>query len=206
MPLDFWRVPTILGVMACSALTLFAAAVFVSILIRRGTSRGTTAVLIAALGCLTIGGAAAIRATSLSIARSLEVDVKYVDPGPAGYIAPLVFATFLFVVGERLLGRRWIDRRSTLYYAWIVAFTVLNVVNYCPSGWCETIGFPSTWRAWSDSILMLGDGDIVQILTQRVRPVVAAVLNLFVFVGVAHLLTRTRRLDAEELPVKSSRG
>jgi hypothetical protein len=196
MNLEFWRVPTILGVMACSALTLFAAAVFVSIVIRRGTSRGTTAVLIAALGCLTIGGAAAIRATSLSIARALEVDVKYVDPGPAGYIAPLVFAAFLLVVGEWLLGRRWRDRRAALYCACVLAFTALNVVNYCPSGWCETIGFPFAWREWSDAMLVFEAPDIVQVLMESVGPAVAALVDLCVFVGVARVLTRKRRPGA----------
>ena len=54
MTLDVWRVPTVLGVMACSALVLFASAVIVSIVSRRASSRWPTTVL-TALGCLVIG-------------------------------------------------------------------------------------------------------------------------------------------------------
>ena len=197
MALEFWPVPATLGVTACSTLALFGAVVFVSIAIRRGTSRRATAVLVAGLGCLAIGGAAATRVTSLYLARSVEVDVRYVDPGPVGYIAPLVLAGFFFVVGDWLLGRRWTGHRSVRYFACVVVFTALNVVNYCPSGWCETIGLPFPWRVWSDSMLILGDPDIVQVVTERVAPVVAALLDLCVFGVVARAVTRRRRLNPE---------
>jgi hypothetical protein len=195
MPPDIWRVPTVLAVAACAALALFATAVFASITIRRGCSRPRTTVLIVGLTSLAFCGAVAIRTTASQIARTLEVNVKYVDPGLVGYFAPPIFAGFIFLVGNRLLGRRWIGCRALLYCAWVVAFTALNVVNYCSPGWCETIGFPLTWWAWSDSMLVLADDDILNVLRERVVPVIATLVNLFVFVAVARVLARARFVD-----------
>jgi len=75
------------------------------------------------------------------------------------------------------------------------AFTALNVVNYCSPGWCATIGFPFPWLTWSDSILTFGDSSVMQTLavTDNAAAVVAALLDLFVFVAVARLIGRNSR-------------
>jgi hypothetical protein len=105
-----------------------------------------------------------------------------------------------------LLDRRWTERRALLFYIWVAAFTALNVVNYCSPGWCETIGFPFAWRAWSDSILMLEDRDFGQVVMEKVGPAVAALLDLFAFVTVARVVTSTRRPEADRHPGGPSSG
>jgi hypothetical protein len=138
-----WRIPTLFGVMACSALLLFAAGVVGSVVTHRRHSAafklGTGALLVL-LAVLTV---IAVRATAVVIARSLEVSVIYVDPGPLGYVAPLTFAAFALAAGRRLLSEAWTGRRAVLFYGWLLGFTAANVVNRCSPGWCATVGFPS---------------------------------------------------------------
>jgi len=74
-----------------------------------------------------------------------------------------------------------------------VTFTTLNVINYCSPGWCETIGFPFPWRAWSDSILTFGEPDLAHVAIERAVPAIAALVDLFAFVAVAVVLARRLR-------------
>jgi hypothetical protein len=186
-----WRVPTLFGLMACSALLLFTAGVVRSVIIRRRPSAiykvGTGAVLV----LLAILTAVAIRATAALIARSLAINVTYVNPGPLGYLAPVLFAAFAFAVGKRMLGDAWAGRRALLFYGWLLGFTAANVVNRCSPGWCATVGFPFTWYAWSDVILTFGDDSFGNFIDAFGKPV-SAVLNLFTFVAVATVLMRVR--------------
>jgi hypothetical protein len=92
--------------------------------------------------------------------------------------------------GDRFLQRTWTDRRALVFCGWLVTFTALNLVNYCSPGWCETIGFPLPWRAWSDSILTFGDPDLVDASIERAASAIAALVDVCVFVGVARVLTR----------------
>ena len=190
---DVWRVPTILGVMACSALALFAAAVIGSMVIRRRNALATTVAVIASVGVLATVPAIGMRMTAARIAESVGIDVMYIDPGVAGYFAPPLFAAFAFLVGDRVLDRRWTDRRALLFCVWVVTFTTLNVINYCSPGWCETIGFPFPWRAWSDSILTFGEPDLVHVAIERAVPATAALVDLFAFVAVPVVLARRLR-------------
>jgi hypothetical protein len=102
-----WRVPTLFGLMACSALLLFTAGVVGSLITRRQPSTiykvGTGAVLV----LLAISTAIVVRATATLIARSLGVDVTYVNPSLLGHLAPAAFAAFAFAVGKRMLGDAW---------------------------------------------------------------------------------------------------
>ena len=181
-----WRVPTVLGVIASSALVLFAAMVVGSLVIRARKSTATAALAIAILAVATI------RRTAWQVARAFPVDVMHVNPGLVGYLAPLLFATFAFITGDRVLNRGWTNRRALLFGAWIIAFTALNVVNYCSPGWCQIIGFPFPWSTWSDSMLTFGDPSPVRAVIDRAAPAVAALLDLLAFVAVARLIGRDR--------------
>jgi hypothetical protein len=196
---DIWRVPTMLGVMACSTLVLLAATVIAALVVRRRRSLRTTIAVLPSLGLLVIGTIIATRMTAARIARSLDIGLMYIDPGLAGYLAPPMIAAFVFLVGDRVLDRQWTDRRALLFFAWVVAFIALNVINYCSPGWCETIGFPFAWRYWSDAILTFGDRDLmlVQAIVDIARPVIAALLDLLVFIVVARVLTSRRSPETD---------
>jgi hypothetical protein len=186
-----WRVPTLFGLMACSALLLFAAGVAGSVIIRRRPSaiyKVGTGVVLVLLAILT---AVAIRATATLVARSLGINLTYVNPGPLSYLAPAAFAAFAFAVGQRMLAEAWAGRRALLFYGWLLGFTAANVVNRCSPGWCMAVGFPFTWYGWSDSMMTFGDGGF-QNLIDAIGEVISAVLNLVTFVAVASLLMRVR--------------
>ena len=197
---DVWRVPTVLGVIAFSVLVLFAGVVVASIVIRSRKSATTIALAIAVLALLAFVAMAAIRATAWQVARALPIDVAYVDPGFCGYLAPLLFAAFAFITGERVLNRAWTNRRALLFCTWVIAFTALNVVNYCSPGWCQIIGFPFPWSTWSDSILTFGNPSLMRVIIERAAPAVAALLDLLAFVAVAWLIGRRSRLEVARVP------
>jgi len=69
---DVWRVPTILGVMAGSALALFAAAVIGSMVIRTRNALATTVAVIASVGVLATFPAIGMRMTAARIAESTD--------------------------------------------------------------------------------------------------------------------------------------
>ncbi len=191
MEAHVWRVPTLFGVMACSALLLFAAGVVGSVITRRRPSTtykvGTAVVLV----LLAVLAAIAVRAAAVLIARSLEISVTDVDPGPLGYLAPPTLAAFAFAVGRRMLRGAWAGRPALLFYAWLLGFTAANVVNRCSPGWCATVGFPFAWYAWSDALVTFGDdrfGDFID----TAGKVIGAVVNAITFVAVASVLTRGR--------------
>jgi hypothetical protein len=177
--------------MACSALALFAAAVCASII--TGKRRSIRATLISGgfIVLIAIAAAMALRMTAASIARSLGVRFEDFQPGPAAYIAPLVFAGFAFAVGRRMLHGTWTNLRAALFYLWLFVFTATNVVNRCSPGFCETIGFPFPWQYWSDDIFLGPDAwfwDVAALFGQ----LLAAGLNLATFVLVSQVLTRVR--------------
>ena len=177
-----WRVPIVLGVMAAASLLLFAAAVMASMIIRH-RSTATKLAAVALLSLLVIVTGIAIRSTALAIARRLDISVTDVDPGPLGYLAPVMFAGFVWMVGKRVL-HEWRPSRSALhYYAWVLVFTAANMVNQCQPGWCATIGFPFAWQSWSDAIFN----------DDSFRPMmngIGAVLDLVAFAAVAALIAR----------------
>jgi hypothetical protein len=147
-----WRIPTLLAVMACSMLLLFAAGVAASNARRRVRS---VRVALATLSLLVLLSAVAIRMTATLIARELEISASHIDPGPIGYFAPAMFAAFAYAVARRTLQGAWTSRSALLFYLWLMVFTAANIVNRCTPGWCETIGFPFAWRSWSDAIFEL---------------------------------------------------
>jgi ribosomal protein S18 acetylase RimI-like enzyme len=187
-----WRIPTLFGVMAGSALLLFAAGVAGSVVTRRRHSATHKLATGAVLGLLAVLGGIAVRATAAMIARSLEIHVMYVDPGPLGYLAPIAFAAFAFAVAHRLFGEAWTGWRAVLFYGWLVGFTAANVLNRCSPGWCATVGFPFTWYASSDAILTLGDAGLGYLIdrVEMIGRSIGAVLNLFVFVAVTVVVAR----------------
>jgi hypothetical protein len=184
-----WRVPTLLGAMAVSSLVLFVACVVRACVTRRHPSIGVRAGTGALLGLLAVGGAVGLRAIAAQLAQSLEIDIAYVGPGALGYLAPLLFAAGVFALGGSLLRGRWGSRRALFFYAWLLAFTLANVINRCSPGWCETIGLPFAWRSWSDSVVTIGDGR-VSLWLSGIASVVAAAMNLVIFAAVAGALTR----------------
>ena len=180
-----WLIPTLLAVMAASALVLFAAAVVVSTAVRRRPSPATKLAATAVLLLTVFLSVAGIRRTATRIAATLDISVRYVDPGALGYLGFLFFGGFAFLVARRVLGDAWSRPSSLLFYVWLLAFTAVNIVNRCTPGWCETIGFPFTWRSWSDAI---GPGEEFRTFTDSL----GAILNLLVFAGVAAVLARVR--------------
>jgi hypothetical protein len=102
-----WRVPMEEGVMACSALALFAAIVCASNITVRRRSIGATLISGGFIALIALAGAVALRMTSATIARSLGVRFEDFQPGPAAHIAPLVFAGFAFAVGKHMLQGTW---------------------------------------------------------------------------------------------------
>lgn len=180
-----WRIPTVLGVMACSALVLFAAGVVGSALTRRPQSVSSRLAMTTVLSLLALITAVGLRVTVTLVARTHDISVRYVDPGPIGYVAPAMFAGFAFVVAKGMLRDAWTSPSALLFYAWLLGFTAANIINRCQPGWCGTIGFPFTWQSWSD--VFLSDGGF-----RRLMEVVGAVLNLVTFVAVAGVLTRIR--------------
>jgi hypothetical protein len=120
------------------------------------------------------------------------VSFEFFQPGPAAYIAPMVFAAFAFAVGKRTLHGTWTNLRAALFYLWLFVFTAANVVNRCSPGFCEAIGFPLPWQYWSDDIFLNPPNewfwDVVALLGQ----LLAAGLNLATFVLVSRALTRVR--------------
>jgi hypothetical protein len=148
---------------------------------------GTAVVLV----LLAVFTAIAVRAAAALIARSLEISVTHVDPGPIGYLAPTSFAAFAFAVGQRLLGGAWAGRPALLFYAWLLGFTAANVVNRCSPGWCATVGFPFAWYAWSDALVTFGS-ERFEYLIDTIGEIIGAGVNLLTFVVVASVLTRGR--------------
>ena len=184
-----WRVPTLLGVMAASALLLFAAGVLGAAITRRRPSitvRVGTGVVVVLLA---VGAAIVLSVTATQVARSLDISLAYVEPELPGYLAPGMFAAFAFAVGNWMLKGAWTSRRAQLFYAWLFGFTLANVINRCSPGWCETIGFPLAWRSWSDSIITFGDGHVSTWMAASGQ-ILGAVVNLFTFAAVAGVLTR----------------
>ena len=137
--LYLWRIPTLLAVTAASALALFAAGVAGAHVVRRRPSFGVTAGTGMFLVLLAIGAALGLRATAAWIADSLDVDPVHVAPGRLGYLAPMLFAAFAFVLGNRMLRGQWTSRRALLFHVWLLGFTAANIINRCSPGWCETI-------------------------------------------------------------------
>lgn len=177
-----WRVPIVLGVMASASVLLFAAAVMAST-ITRHRSTATKLAAVTLLSLLVIVTGIAIRSTVWATARRLDVSVTHVDPSPLGYLAPVMFAGFVWMVGQRLFHDWRPSRSALLYYAWVLLFTASNTVNRCQPGWCATIGFPFAWQSWSDVILN----------DDSFRPMMnglGAVLDLVAFVAVAMLIAR----------------
>jgi hypothetical protein len=199
MPFYIWRVPTMLGVMACSTVVLLVAAVMAALVIRRGRALGTTIAVITILGVLVSATVAATRLTAMRISSAMDISFRYVDPGIVGYLAPPVCATFFFLVGERLLDREWTGRRALLFFLWTVGFVALNVINYCSPGWCETIGFLFPWLTWSDSILTFDEPymRLVDAVVDIGGSLLAAALDLLLFVAVAGLLTHRRSPESD---------
>jgi len=184
-----WRVPTLLGVMAVSALLLFAAVVMSAVLIRRRPSISMKAGIGVVLVLLAVFAAVVLRESARQLARSLDINLAYVEPGLLGYLAPMMFAAFAFAVGSIVLKGAWTTRRALLFYVWLVGFTVANVINRCSPGWCATIGFPFAWQSWGDAILTFGDGHIATWF-EAIGQAVAVALNLSTFAAVAGLVTR----------------
>lgn len=185
---DIWRIPTTLAVMAVAAIALFAGAVGLALIGRR-CSRARVAAIAVVGGGLVALSVFAIRATAARVADTLGVSAVFVDPGPPGYAAPVLFAGFLLATASRMLDRTWTGLPAALFYAWAVVFTALNIVNYCSPGWCETIGFPLPWSRWSDAILTFNDEPVSR--GQMLAVAIASTLvNLAAFVFVARLLRR----------------
>ena len=177
------------GVMAAFALLLFAGAVLVSTITWR--TLNTRFLAAAILASAAIAAAIGIRSAAARIARALEIDVAYVDPGLLGYLAPPLFAAFAFVVGRLALKGAWTGRPALLFYVWLLIFTATNIINFCSSGWCGTFGFPLTWYAWSDLIFSF-DNDHFSHVRELAGHVTGGVLNLLTFVVVALLLGHLR--------------
>jgi hypothetical protein len=192
MPYHLWRIPPVLGVMACCALLLFAAAVSLWLGVRRRSTiaRITGAVI---FGLLVVLTRLPITAMAAEIARYYQVDFVYARPSRLWYLLPALFACFAFMVGRWVLDDRWISRRALLFYAWLVAFTGANVVNTCTPGWCGRIGLPFPWDTWSDAILT-GPADRLSEFMSAAFVVFAAVADLSTFLLVAALLVRPRLL------------
>jgi hypothetical protein len=180
-----WRVPALLGVMACAAVLLFAVKALAAILLRRRSSTLRLIAAAATLGVVTLLSFFALRATAIAIARDLEVSVALVEPGRLAYLAPLLFAAFLWSVGRWVLGSSWTSRSALLYYAWVLIFTAANTIDRCSPGWCTTIGFPFPWQTWSDVLFDAGG-------FRQVMDAVGSALDLLVFMGVAVVITRAR--------------
>jgi hypothetical protein len=185
-----WRVPTLVGIMACGALVLFAGAVVASNVTRRGASKVTRLAIAVVLALLAVVTGMAIRTAAWRFSRALDLDVAHVDPGPLGYLAPVMFATFAWMVGKRLLHHSWASRSALLYYVWLVAFTAVNTVNRCSPGWCTTVGFPFAWQSWSDAIFVPEHENVRAFLDAM-----GVVLNLATFVAVAAVITRNVRVS-----------
>lgn len=181
-----WRVPIVTGVMAGSALLQFAAAVAASLILRRRSSRNATVLAAAVFIALLVACGVAIRATATHVARAVQIDVGYFDPGPLGYVAPSLFALLAWELGNRLLRGAWTSGPAFLYYTWFLLFTAANTINYCSPGWCMTMGFPFAWHFWSDAIF---DVEGAQDFT-RVLEVTGAIVDLTTFVAVAILCGR----------------
>ncbi len=186
-----WRIPTLFGVMAGSALLLFAAGVVRSAMTRRRRSISMRVGTGATLVILAISAAIAIRLTATQVAHSLGINLTQVEPGPLAYLVPVMFAAFAFALGNWVLNAAWTSRRALLFYLWLVGFTFANVINHCSPGWCTTIGFPFTWHSWSDATLTFADGNVITWMT-AIGQVLGAVLNLLMFAAVASVLARVR--------------
>jgi hypothetical protein len=131
MPGYVWRVPTLLAVMALSALVLFTAGVITSVMIRRRRSTGATLCTGGILVLLAICGAIVLRTTAGRAAHVLDVNVRYVDPGLPGYVGPPLFATFAFAVGGWTLNGAWTSRRALRFYLWLLVCT--SVMSSTPA-------------------------------------------------------------------------
>ena len=194
-----WRVPVLFGIIACSALVLFATSVIGSIAIRR--RRSILSVLAAAVTLTSLATVAAIalRASAVRIARTHEISVSYIDPGAIGYVTPVLFAGFAFIIGRWALNGEWTSRSALLFYLWLLAFTVANVVNRCAPGWCAAFGFPFAWQSWSDHIMETGDDEFNRFMSAvgTLFVIIGGLLDLLLFVAVAGILkhrTIRRRL------------
>ena len=185
--------------MAGAALLFFAAIVVASAIRRRRPSSGARAATIAALVLLALVIAIVLRTTATQMAGSLGISLEYVEPGPLGYLAPMMFGGFAFVVGSWALRGAWTGRRAFVFYAWLVGFTAANVINWCSPGWCETVGFPFTWRSWSDVIMEIEGAEFLDVLAAASKAIGGG-LNLATFAALAHVIGGRRfRIGSRQL-------
>jgi hypothetical protein len=107
-----WRIPTLLGAMAGSALLFFTAIVVASAIRRRRPSIAVRTGTSAALLLLAMITTIVLRATAALIARSVGINPSDVEPGILGYLAPVMFAAFAFAVGNWVLKGAWTSKRA----------------------------------------------------------------------------------------------
>jgi hypothetical protein len=177
--------------MAASALALFAVGVLRACVTHRHPSPGMRAGTGLVLVLLAVGAAVGLRSLAMRIAQSLEIDAAHVLPGPLSYLGPVLFAVGVFALGNLMLRGQWAGRRALLFYTWLLAFTVANIINRCSPGWCETIGLPFAWRSSSDSfITLIGDTDRLWTWLPGVASALGGAVNLMIFAAVAGALAR----------------
>lgn len=143
--------------------------------------------------------------TGSELQRMAELGV-YIHYSSYLYLAPAFVVTVLFVIDRLLFPRRGtspvIRWRMKLWLA-ALAFTLLNVANWCSPGWCERFGFPFRYSWWSDAIIVM-NGKSITAGTSRI----AFVANISVFLLVVAALGRAyrRSLNAHSLNDAASRS
>jgi hypothetical protein len=87
----------------------------------------------------------------------------YIDPSPFMMWLPAIAGVFL-IAAARLLFPANESRPATKDRCWFVAlllaFALLNCVNWCSPGWCERLGFPLAYSSSSDAVVVMNGTNV----------------------------------------------
>jgi hypothetical protein len=98
-------------------------------------------------------------------ARDRELTRAYIHPAAVTLWSPSVAVPVMLLASDRLFPCVDMSPRVCVSYRFafssaVFLFVLLNVVNWCTPGWCESYGFPLPYSWWSDAIMII-DGEYV---------------------------------------------
>jgi len=115
----------------------------------------------------------------------------YVHYSPYIFLAPTFLVALLFGISQFAFPRRGAESAYGWHLKfWLIAlaFTILNLANWCSPGWCERFGFPFPYSWWSDAIIIMNGENLTAGLS-----LLALAANITVFLFAVAVLARSYR-------------
>jgi hypothetical protein len=152
-----WRFPTVFVILTALTCAVLVAGVFALAM----RSRGRRSPGLWARAWLAVPFVAAPLVGAVVIQRLLGALGAQAMPGmiPVLALAPSFLAAVLLLASRRVIpGYEWVGSTLRWRLAFLSAamfYVVLNTVNWCAPGWCETFGFPTPYYRASDAIIAI---------------------------------------------------